>query len=274
MYEYEREETLLTVRDLCVTYDKPVLKGVSFRIDNITRPGLTQGQTVAVLGPSGIGKTQLFRCLSGLQKPTSGTVILSDPGADGSPRMYKVEAGQVGVVLQNYPLLQHRTVMGNLNLVAKTPQKREYAMKLLERMGLSDKRNRYPCELSGGQRQRVAIIQQLLCSSHFMLMDEPFSGLDPIAKAAMCKLINEITAMDEYTTTIIITHDLQSALITADTVLMLGRDREADGTPIPGARIMKTVDLIERGLTWRPDIESQPNYYPTLRELAEDFRKL
>jgi len=272
IYDFIRNVNLLSVDSVSVSYDKPILKDVSFRIDNIHRPGFSQGQVVAILGPSGVGKTQLFRCIAGLQKPNSGKIIISDPPCnDGKQHAYPVEAGQVGVVLQNYPLLQHRTVMGNLNLVAKTAEEKQRAITLLERLKLADKQKSYPCELSGGQRQRVAIIQQLLCSSTFMLMDEPFSGLDPLAKVAMCNLISEINRMDEYNTIILSTHDLECAMMTADTILLLGRDHDEKGAIIPGAYVKKSFDLLERGLAWRPDIETQPGYIETFRELKAAF---
>jgi polar amino acid transport system ATP-binding protein/sulfate transport system ATP-binding protein len=266
-YDYVRTKRLLTVEDLTVTYDKPVLSGISFHVDQLHRDGFTQGQSIALLGPSGIGKTTLFRCIAGLEHPTRGSVKLNE-------HAYPVEAGEVGVVMQSYPLLAHRTVLGNLNLVCKTKEDRARATTMLERFKLIDKRHLYPCQLSGGQRQRVAIIQQLLCSSHFLLMDEPFSGLDPIAKIEVCRLINEIDSMDELNTIIIITHDLESALMTADTVLLLGRDKDASGNVVPGAKIKQTFDLIERGLAWHPDIDHLPNYYPTLQELKASFKDL
>lgn len=265
-FAYTKGERLLTIDKVTVSYDFPIVKDVSFVIDNIQRPGVDQGQTVALLGPSGIGKTQLFRCIAGLQRPNSGMVRIGD-------NKTAVQAGDVGVVMQNYPLMPHRTVWGNLKLVAKTKEQRARAEELLNRFRLLKKRDLYPSQLSGGQRQRVAIIQQLLCATHFLLMDEPFSGLDPIAKADVCGLLNEINLMDELNTTLLITHDLESALVTADTIIMLGRDYD-EGNAIPGANIKFTFDLIERGLAWRPNIDALPEFYPMLQEVKDAFKKL
>ena len=178
---YRTGKRLLTIDNVCVNFDKPVLAGVEESIDNIIRDGMQQGQVVCLLGPSGIGKTQLFRCIAGLQQPASGAVYLNGLRTPVTP-------GEVGVVAQNYPLLNHRTVLGNLLIAARTrlPNEKsalEKSMQILDQFGLSEKALCYPASLSGGQRQRIAIAQQLLCSSHFLLMDEPFSGLDPHAKA-------------------------------------------------------------------------------------------
>jgi ABC-type nitrate/sulfonate/bicarbonate transport system ATPase subunit len=129
----------------------------------------------------------------------------------------------------------------------------------------------YPCQLSGGQRQRIAIIQQLLCSTHFIIMDEPFSGLDPIAKDDVCHVLNEISLMDELNTIIVITHDISCAIAISDTVLMLGRDKDAAGNKLQGARIQTSFDLAERDLAWHKDVEHQPNFRQTLTEITSTF---
>ena len=257
--EYKYDGRLLTIDKLNLQYgDKVILRDINLHVDNITRPGIQQGQCIALLGPSGIGKTQLFRCIAGLQKPTSGTVVLFGDKP--------VKAGDVGVVQQSYPLLQHRTILGNLKLV----QKDEKVIKaMLERFGLQDHAQKYPLQLSGGQRQRVAIIQQMICSRHFLLMDEPFSGLDVIAKGKVCDLINEVNLVDEHNTTIFTTHDLESAVMIADTIWIMGREEGK-----PGASIVKTMDLIQRGLAWDPNITHNPAFMPTVLELREIFESL
>ncbi len=108
---YIKDEVLLQVKDLSVLYNVPILKGVELTIQNIKRPGLTQGQKEAILAPSGMGKTQLFNCLSGLQEPSSGEILI---GTAQQP----VKAGMVGVVPQNYLLFDHRTVGSSLMLAA------------------------------------------------------------------------------------------------------------------------------------------------------------
>ena len=171
---------ILQVHDVSLVIDgQPVLRGVDFEVRDLTRPGQVRGQVVALLGPSGIGKTRLLRLLAGLDAPTSGTVLVGDPGVP-------VTRGAVGVVAQHCPLFANRSVLGNLRVAARMAglSRRDgvtRAQELLARFGLLDRAQAWPAQLSGGQRQRVAIAQQALCSEHFLLMDEPFSGLDPLA---------------------------------------------------------------------------------------------
>lgn len=101
---YTKQERLLTVENLSLSYgDKVILRDINLHVDNIVRPGATQGQVIALLGLSGSGKTQLFRCIAGMQKPCTGSVRLMNHPHD-------VSTGEVGVVQQAYPLLNHRTV--------------------------------------------------------------------------------------------------------------------------------------------------------------------
>jgi polar amino acid transport system ATP-binding protein/sulfate transport system ATP-binding protein len=272
--EYSLAETLMDIRGVSLTLGgRLILKDVTASIKNIVRPPPhTQGQVVGFLGPSGIGKTQLFRILAGLNKPTTGEVLVTE-------NLVPVQAGMVGVVAQHYPLFGHRTVFGNLMLAGRLAgldrsAANERASKLLARFGLDDRAEAWPAELSGGQRQRVAIMQQLMGSDHFLLMDEPFSGLDPIMKDEACKLITEVAAMHELTTIIVVTHDIGSAIQVSDTLWLMGRDRDAEGKAIPGARIKATHDLIGRGLAWREDITAMPEFAECVREVHAAFKSL
>ena len=257
---YAYKERLLTIENLNLSYgDKLILRDINLHVDDVVRPDMSQGQCIALLGPSGIGKTQLFRCMAGMQRPTTGMVRIRD---DKTP----VPAGVVGVVQQSYPLLQHRTVEGNLNLVSRDKKR---IADLLGRFGLEQHVKKYPSQLSGGQRQRIAIIQQMLSSKHYLLMDEPFSGLDIIAKEKVCALINEVNTFDELNTTIFTTHDLESAAQIADTIWIMGREEGKQG-----ATIVKKIDLIARGLAWQPDISKHPLFMSTVQELKDIFRTL
>lgn len=259
---YTKAERLLTINKLNLSYGpKQILRDLTVEIDNIVRPGLQQGQVVALLGPSGIGKTQLFRCIAGLQPFQSGELHMFNK---------PVQAGDVGVVQQAYPLMQHRTVWSNLMLAAHGMKERiAEAERLLSHFGLSDKKNSYPLELSGGQRQRVAIVQQLVCSSHFLLMDEPFSGLDVIAKERVMDTIRTVTSVHEHNTVIFTTHDIESAVALADDVWVMGREEGK-----PGATIVHRLNLADRGLAWAPDVQRHPAFWPTVMELRDLFGKL
>ncbi|OGZ11319.1 MAG: hypothetical protein A3C93_05255 [Candidatus Lloydbacteria bacterium RIFCSPHIGHO2_02_FULL_54_17] len=271
---YEKREVLLSTENVCLEFDgKPVLRDVNVMIQNVVRPDMEQGQVVCLLGPSGIGKTQLFRILSGLNAPTSGNVLV---GTERKP----VKRGEVGVVAQHYPLFRWRTVMGNMLVAAKQgglegKVAQEKVLDLLSRFNLADRKNAYPAQLSGGQRQRVAIAQQMICSRHFLLMDEPFSGLDPLMKDEVCKLILQVSRMGEMNTIIITTHDISTSVIVADTIWTMGLEREpVKGEVVPGATIRGTYDLIERGLAWQPEIRKLPHYAGMVQELEDRFLQL
>jgi NitT/TauT family transport system ATP-binding protein len=272
--EYAVGETILSIEDVSVSYDRPILRGVSQEIRNITRPGKVTGQVIALLGPSGVGKTQLFRCMAGLQKPDTGRILLTN-------EKVPVRAGMVGVVPQNYILFDHRTVLGNLLIAAKKnggtdADARTRAQGMLKHFHLEGRERAYPGELSGGQRQRVAIAQQLLCSGHYLLMDEPFSGLDPIVKKQVCTTINEVAQADDLNTIIVVTHDIESAVMIADTIWLVGRDwEEKEGKRVSrGARIQKTFNLIDLDLAWTPDIEQTQKFFDFARQIKSEFAYL
>lgn len=264
---YTLAECLLQVHATSLAYgEKLILRDVNLNVHNIVRPGMAQGQVVALLGPSGVGKTQLFRCIAGLQKPSEGSISRPNLSTE------QVRAGDIGVVFQNYPLMKHRTIWSNLKLAAKrSGAKDEQINMLLDRFKLDDKKDRYPHQLSGGQRQRIAIIQQMICNTHFILMDEPFSGLDVKMKHEVCRFIQEVSVVDELNTTIFTSHDIETACMIADTVWVMGFEKDVEGKNIPGARVVQTFDLIERGLAWNPQALSHPNFVPTVREIMALF---
>lgn len=248
-----------------------ILDGVTFKICDLIRPGKITGQVVGLLGPSGVGKTRLLRLIAGLDQPDSGTIV----GPGGQP----LPAGSVGVVFQNYPLLRHRTILSNLVMVGTSngethAEATRQARELLARFGLAHRESFYPAQLSGGQKQRAAIAQQLMRRPPFLLMDEPFSGLDPAALTDVMKMLTEVANLHEHNTIIVITHDIGSALAVSDNLFMLGRDRAPDGRIVSGAKIKKTYDLDAMGLAWREDVELDPRFAEMERELKAEFRRL
>lgn len=275
-YSYKTDGQIMTIKDVHLSFgDNVVLRSVNATIENIVRPDMQQGQVVALLGPSGIGKTQLFRIMTGLEVPggtISGAVTL---GVNNTP----TRQGLVGVVQQSYPLFPNRTVLGNLLVAGSTTKMSNKealvkALGLLQEFDLANRSDLYPSQLSGGQRQRLAIAQQLMCSEHLILMDEPFSGLDPLMVDRVVGFIQKISVMHEFNTTIVVTHDISTALTVADKVWVLGRDRKPDGTIVPGAYIKHEYDLIKLGLAWHPDIRLMPEFRDLTNEIRGLFKTL
>lgn len=266
-------QDLLQIKNVSLKFgEKLILNDISINIRDIIVPNRTTGQIVALLGPSGIGKTQLFRIIAGLNKPTSGEVRIV--GSD-----HPVIAGDVGVVAQHYPLFNHRTVFGNLLLAASKTEKdvktaEAKVMEYLYRFDLADKKHLYPAQLSGGQKQRISIIQQVLCAGHILLLDEPFSGLDLLMLEKTQRLLEDITHMHEFNTTIVVTHDITAAAAISDHIWMMGRDRDAEGNFIQGARIKKEYCLIDADLCWQPNIITTKRFTDFVSGVKEDFRHM
>lgn len=271
--EHSYADPLLKVEGVSLDLGgKPILREVNLQVRDVVRPGMAQGQVVSLLGPSGMGKTRLFRIMAGLDRPDSGTVLV---GKNLEP----VTRGRVGVVFQHYPLFDNRSVISNLVVAGRQvgmskAQATETGREFLKRFNLEGNEDKYPAQLSGGMRQRVAIAQQFMCSDDLLLMDEPFSGLDPLAVAKMIGFIQEVAAQDELKTIVIVTHDITAAIEVSDTIWMLGRDRDTDGQPIPGARVQHEYNLVERGLAWQKGMTSSKEFMALLAEIREAFPRL
>src|SRR5687768_9517528 len=250
-----------------------VLKDLSLTIRDIKG----KPQIVSLLGPSGAGKTTALRIVAGLDKPSAGCVTLSE--GEGKP-LREARVGDVGVVFQRYPLFEDLNVLDNLvepAVRAGMPKKaaRDKALRLLDEFDMVKQGLAWPLQLSGGQRQRVAILQQLMQDRHFIILDEPFSGLDPVNIINVINLIVSTANQHTRNTFIIVTHDVTSALIVSDTVFLLGRSRNERGEPVPGARVMKQYDLIAEGLAYQPDIEDLPKFAQIRKEIRlVEFPKL
>ncbi len=249
----------------------PILADITFQVLDRVREGCVTGQVVALLGPSGVGKTRLLRIIAGLDKADGGTVR----GQDGAI----LHAGTVGYVFQDYPLLQHRSVRSNLELAGTIAgmtvgEAASRATQLMATFALTERASFFPARLSGGQRQRVAIAQQIMRPRQLVLMDEPFSGLDPAALASVMALVQEVAHLDELNTIVLVTHDIRAAMAVSDTVHMLGRSRNAKGTLVSGARICETYDMVERGLAWRTGVEALPEFAALEHEISARFHDL
>ena len=213
---------MIDLKDVRKSFGKnEVLKGINLHID--------KGEVVAIIGPSGSGKSTVLRTMNYLEEPTSGQVIVDGMDLSDKDKLNEVRT-EVGMVFQNFNLFPHMTVLENLTLaqinVRKTDKKaaNDIAMKLLERVGLSDKANVYPDSLSGGQKQRVAIARALAMKPKVMLFDEP-------------KMVREVldvmkSLADEGMTMVIVTHEMGFAKEVADRVLFVdGGLILEDGSP-------------------------------------------
>ena len=200
-----------------------ILKGVSLDIE--------KNKTTVLIGPSGSGKTTLLRCINLLEIPDSGVVELN--GASMSfAKGQKVKYGsdeirairkKTGMVFQNFQLFPHKTVLENIIEGPVTVLKKDKAecekeaLILLEKVGLSEKRDAFPRELSGGQQQRIAIARALAMKPELLLFDEPTSALDPELEVEVLNIIRQL--VNEKQTIVIITHKMSFAREVADKVV-------------------------------------------------------
>lgn len=182
------------------------------------------GQITVLVGPSGCGKTTSLRMINRLIDPTDGRILVD---GDDVMAMNVVQLRRrMGYVIQNSGLFPHRTVIGNvaslpIMLGVKKQEARQRAMELLEMVGLDTRyASRYPWQLSGGQQQRVGVARALATDPPFMLMDEPFSAVDPIVRAGLqqelLRIQNEIGK-----TIVMVTHDIEEALTLGDRIVVL-----------------------------------------------------
>jgi ABC-type Fe3+/spermidine/putrescine transport system ATPase subunit len=147
-------------------------------IDNVSL-SLAQGQILALLGPSGCGKTTLLRLVAGFERPDAGTIELGGRMLAGPGRWLAPEKRRVGLVFQEYALFNHLSVEANVRFGLPRGARRSRVDELLEVVGLLGLGRRMPHQLSGGQQQRVALARTLAAEPELVLLDEPFSNLDP-----------------------------------------------------------------------------------------------
>lgn len=186
-------------------------------IENITL-SIDDGEFIALVGPSGCGKTTILSLVSGLIKPTSGTVTLMGKQVDKPSAM-------TGYMLQRDMLFEWRTIQKNVLLgpeiqCSLSEQKRLEISELLKKYGLWEFRNHYPNQLSGGMRQRAALIRTLALSPKLLLLDEPFSALDFQTRLSVCNDVHKIIK-SEKKTALLVTHDISEAVSIADRIVVL-----------------------------------------------------
>ncbi|RPE13424.1 ABC transporter ATP-binding protein [Chitinophaga lutea] len=262
---YEQKDTILHVENLTVAYgEKVVLKDVNLIERDVVRPEKKQGQIIAFVGRSGRGKSTLFKALTGLAKPTSGRVLIPDysqPPTDGRQPAKLVEEGDVGFVNQKYTLFRHKTVYQALHFALRksnlsSQEKDEKIMHYLADWGLEKNKDQFPNELSGGQRQRTAILEQLLSSGYYMVLDEPFSGLDVGNIDNVKKAFQLINESHELNTIMFSTHDIELAVELADSLYVIGYPPAEVNAATHAGTIIKHFDLKQMGLAWHDGFDN------------------
>jgi len=190
-----------------------------------------RGEFVALLGPSGCGKTTLLRLIAGFEEPEAGTVDVAGRRVAGNGTWVPPEQRKVGMVFQDYALFPHLTVAENAGFGLRRGERKERVRTILELVDLSGLDRRYPHELSGGQQQRVALARALAPGPDLVLLDEPWSNIDPHLRSTMrdelARILRGINV-----TVVLVTHDREEAFSLADRIaLMRNGTVVQEGTP-------------------------------------------
>ncbi|MDQ4070290.1 MAG: amino acid ABC transporter ATP-binding protein [Actinomycetota bacterium] len=196
---------------------------------------VARGEVLVVIGPSGSGKSTLCRCINRLEPVNSGSITIDGvPLPEEGKALAKLRA-DVGMVFQSFNLFAHKTIIQNVTLGPLKVRKlskaeaRERGMKLLQRVGIADKADRYPAELSGGQQQRAAIARALAMEPKLMLFDEPTSALDPEMIKEVLDVMIELAA--EGTTMVVVSHEMGFARSAAQRVAFMDGGRIVEIAP-------------------------------------------
>ncbi|WP_313510055.1 amino acid ABC transporter ATP-binding protein [Enterococcus sp.] len=217
---------------------------------------IEEGEVVCVIGPSGSGKSTFLRCLNRLEEPTSGDIIID--GAHLMDKNTNINAVRqhIGMVFQHFNLFPHLSVLENIILapmdLKKSTRKEAEAdaVRLLETVGLADKKDMYPDNLSGGQKQRVAIARALAMNPDVMLFDEPTSALDPEMVGDVLNVMKKLAKQGM--TMVIVTHEMGFAKEVANRVMFIdGGNFLEDGTPeqiFSNPKNERTKDFLDKVL--------------------------
>ena len=229
-------DIIISVKDLVKEYNH----GDVVALDHCDLD-VKKGEVVAIIGPSGSGKSTLLRSLNLLEEPTAGEIFFE--GVELSSKKVDINRHRqkMGMVFQHFNLFPHKTVIENImmapvTLKLKTQQEAQaQAVKLLERVGLADKKDEYPNMLSGGQKQRIAIVRALAMEPEVMLFDEPTSALDPEMVGEVLDVMRELAG--EGMTMIVVTHEMGFAREVADRVIFM-----ADGSIVEAGTPQQIFD--------------------------------
>ena len=212
---------VLELKGISCAYEpnRPAVEEITFTVH--------QGEILCLLGPSGCGKTTILRAIAGFERVTAGSIALSGQLVSSQHTMVPTEQRHIGMVFQEYALFPHLRVDKNiafgLSHLSRT-QQNAIVDDLLTLTGLRGLEHRYPHELSGGQQQRVALARALALRPVLLLLDEPFSNLDPDMASRMRQDLHALLRQTK-TTAILVTHDHDEAFSMADRVAVLNRGR-------------------------------------------------
>jgi iron(III) transport system ATP-binding protein len=211
----------LELRYVSCAYEtgRPAVQGISF--------AAREGEILCLLGPSGCGKTTILRAIAGFEPVRSGQIFLSGQLVSSPDVMTPTENRRVGMVFQEYALFPHLRVQDNIAFGLRHLVRSERAAmveEMLRLTGLEGFERRYPHELSGGQQQRVALARALVRNPVVLLLDEPFSNLDPDMTGRMRQELHDLLRRTK-TTTVLVTHDHDEAFAMADRIAVLNRGR-------------------------------------------------
>ena len=213
-------QKIIEVADLKKYYNG----GAVHAMDGVT-VDICRGDVIAVIGPSGGGKSTFLRSLNLLEVPTAGSIKVDGVEITGKKVDLPRHRQKMGMVFQHFNLFPHKTVLENLTMapirIKKVPkaEAEQKAMALLGRVGLADRANDYPAQLSGGQKQRVAIVRALAMEPEVMLFDEPTSALDPEMVGEVLELMKDLAK--EGMTMVVVTHEMGFAREVASRVLFI-----------------------------------------------------
>jgi len=217
----------IRIVDAVKTFGDPDHGGVT-ALDGVTLD-VAKGEVVLIIGPSGSGKSTLLRVVNRLEKLDSGTIWIGDDEVSARHADLRRIREDAGMVFQSFNLFAHLTIMENVSLAPHIVRKasksaaRETATALLERVGLSDKLDRYPRQLSGGQQQRAAIARALAMNPRVLLFDEPTSALDP---EMIKEVLDVMTGLaEEGMTMMVVSHEMGFAKAAADRVVFMDKGK-------------------------------------------------
>lgn len=224
---------MIKITDLHKSFgDLHVLKGIDFQADT--------GEVIAIIGPSGMGKSTFLRCINYIERPEKGIIEIDNVKVDAekcTEKEIKQLRLKTSMVFQNYNLFKNKTVLDNVMLPMTSVQKLEKdeakknALQYIDQVGLMDKINEYPSRLSGGQQQRVGIARAMAVNPKLILLDEPTSSLDPELVLGILEILKNL-ANEHKRTMIIVTHEMRFARDIADRIVFIddGKIKE-EGTP-------------------------------------------